>query len=167
MVSQVTETYEAKDERMAKYLTLVQSMMIRFESIVFEKIPLLKNKQVDVLANLTFTLPWFTCNISLESFTILFIDTSPVFHIESQLESCSWVMPILKYLRTGELSDNGKQVFKLRSRATRYCLIGNELYKRSFTGPYLKCLIEKEIHGVFSDLHEDTYGNHIRGRSLC
>ena len=39
VVSQVTETYEAKNERMAKYLTLVQSMMIHFESIVFEQIP--------------------------------------------------------------------------------------------------------------------------------
>lgn len=39
VVSQVTETYEAKNERMAKYLTLVQSMMIHFESIVFKQIP--------------------------------------------------------------------------------------------------------------------------------
>lgn len=148
--------YEAKDERMAKYLAQVQSTMVYFESIMFEQISRLKNEQADALANLAFTLPRPTCNIFLKSLTISSIDTWLILNIEAETKPDSWVTPILKYLRIGEVSESRKETFKLRSQAALYCLIRNELYKRSFTGSYLKCLIEKEVQGVLSKLHEGT-----------
>ncbi|RVW40897.1 hypothetical protein CK203_076904 [Vitis vinifera] len=45
-----------------------------------------------------------------------------------------------RYLRTGTLPEDPKQAHKIRVQAARFTLIGGHLYKRSFTGPYLRCL---------------------------
>ncbi|RVW28496.1 Pro-Pol polyprotein [Vitis vinifera] len=41
------------------------------------------------------------------------------------------------------------------------------LYKRSFTGPYLRCLGHSEAQYVLAELHEGICGNHSGGRSLA
>ncbi|RVW75836.1 hypothetical protein CK203_055080 [Vitis vinifera] len=41
------------------------------------------------------------------------------------------------------------------------------LYKRSFTGPYLRCLGHSEAQYVLAELHEGICGNHTGGRSLA
>ncbi|RVW32623.1 Pol polyprotein [Vitis vinifera] len=41
------------------------------------------------------------------------------------------------------------------------------LYKRSFTGPYLRCLNHSEALYVLAELHEGVCGNHSGGRSLA
>ncbi|KAL6336530.1 hypothetical protein AAG906_022471 [Vitis piasezkii] len=39
--------------------------------------------------------------------------------------------------------------------------------KRSFGGPYLKCLNEKEAKYVMAELYESVCGNHLGGRTLA
>ncbi|RVX04492.1 hypothetical protein CK203_018396 [Vitis vinifera] len=51
-------------------------------------------------------------------------------------------------------------------QAARFTLIGG-LYKRSFTGPYLRCLGHSEAQYVLAELHEGICGNHSGGRSLA
>ncbi|RVW92740.1 Pro-Pol polyprotein [Vitis vinifera] len=41
------------------------------------------------------------------------------------------------------------------------------LYKRSFTGPYLRCLSHSEAQYVLAELHEGVCENHSGGRSLA
>lgn len=71
--------YEVKDDKMAKYLVLVQDMMTRFEFIMFELVPRLEDEQADALANLTFTLARLACSISLKSLDRPSIDATPIF----------------------------------------------------------------------------------------
>ena len=54
-----------------------------------------------------------------------------------------------------------------RVQAARFTLIGGHLYKRSFTGPYLRCLSQSEAQYVLVELHEGICGNHSGGRSLA
>ena len=75
----MTGAYEVKDDKMAKYLVLVQDMMTRFEFIMFELVPRLEDEQVDALANLTFTLARLACSISLKSLDRPSIDVTPIF----------------------------------------------------------------------------------------
>jgi len=46
-------------------------------------------------------------------------------------------------------------------------VINNQLYKRGFSSPLLKCLTKEEGDYVLAELHEGIYGNHVRGRSLA
>ena len=55
----------------------------------------------------------------------------------------------------------------LQVQATHFILIGGHLYKRSITGPYLRCLDHLEALYVLVELHEGVCGNHSGGRSLA
>ena len=74
---------------------------------------------------------------------------------------------IIKYLWAGTLPEEPKQAHKIRVQATRFTLIEGHLYKRSFTGPYLRCLNHSEALYVLVELHEGVCGNHSGGRSLA
>ncbi|RVW28794.1 hypothetical protein CK203_108249 [Vitis vinifera] len=51
-----------------------------------------------------------------------------------------------------------KQAHKVRVQTARFTLIGGHLYKRSFTGPYLRCLGHSEAQYVLAELHEEYAG---------
>ena len=67
----------------------------------------------------------------------------------------------------GALPEDPKHAHKVRIQASRFTLIGNDLYRSSFGGPYLRCLIQQEIQYVLSELHEGICGNHSGGRTLA
>ena len=52
VVGQVNSEYEVKEDRMAKYLSLVRDIMARFDEVVLVQIPREQNTEVDVLAKL-------------------------------------------------------------------------------------------------------------------
>ena len=69
-----------------------------------------------------------------------------------------WAVDIRAYLQTGALLEDPKHAHKVRVQASRFTLIGGDLYRRSFGGPYLRCLIQPEIQYVLSELHEGVCG---------
>nr|CAN61463.1 hypothetical protein VITISV_005681 [Vitis vinifera] len=56
---------------------------------------------------------------------------------------------------------------RIRVQVARFTLIGEHLYKRSFTGPYLRCLDRSEAQYILAELHEGVCGNHPGGQSLA
>ena len=58
----------------------------------------------------------------------------------------SWMRDIIKYLWTRDLPEDRKKAHKLYVQATHFTLISDQLYKRSFGGPYLRCLSEPEAN---------------------
>ena len=51
-----------------------------------------------------------------------------------------WMQSIVNYLRIGKVPKNGKQAHKICIQAIGFTLINDQLYRRSFGMPYLKCL---------------------------
>ena len=74
-----------------------------------------------------------------------------------------WTLNIVKYLQTGEVTGDEKQAHKLRIQTTCFTLINDQLYRRSFGGPYLKCLSKPEAKYVIAELHKGVCGNHLGG----
>ena len=56
---------------------------------------------------------------------------------------------------------------KLQIQATRFSLIDGQLFKRSFGGPYLKCLTPEQSQYMLAEMHEGICGNHPGGRTLA
>ena len=52
-------------------------------------------------------------------------------------------------------------------RAARYALIGNHLYCKSLTGPYLKCPNSEDARRLLEEIHEGVCGNHSGGQSFA
>ena len=75
--------------------------------------------------------------------------------------------PILGYLMYGALQEDKNKARNLRIRVARYALIGNQLYRKYFIGPYLRCLDLDDARRLLEEIHEGVYGNHSGGRSLA
>ena len=82
-------------------------------------------------------------------------------------EPPSQMDPIVMYLLHGDLPENKNEARNLQIKATRHALIGNHLYRKSFTGPYLRCLNSEDARRLLEEIHEGGCGNHSGGRSLA
>nr|CAN71856.1 hypothetical protein VITISV_012967 [Vitis vinifera] len=170
VVRHVQKEYEAKDARMARYLTKVRDTLQRFTEWTIEKIRRTENGRADALAGIAASLPIkeaILLPIHLQANPS--ITEAPTCNtIEaSQADDQGWMEVIIKYLRTGTLPKEPKQAHKIRVQAARFTLIEGHLYKRFFTGPYLRCLNHSEALYVLAELHEGVCGNHSGGRSLA
>ncbi|XP_020689428.2 uncharacterized protein LOC110104595, partial [Dendrobium catenatum] len=79
----------------------------------------------------------------------------------------SWIDPILALLQEGSLPEDPVMAVRLRRQAANFTIINGELYKRSFTGPYLKCLPPSEANYALREVHSDICGEHLGGRALA
>ena len=61
------------------------------------------------------------------------------------------------------MPEEPKQAHKIPVQAARFTLIEGHLYKRSFSGPYLRCLNHSEALYVLAELHKGVCGNHSGG----
>ncbi|XP_014498730.1 uncharacterized protein LOC106759872 [Vigna radiata var. radiata] len=51
-------------------------------------------------------------------------------------------------------------------KISRYCLIGDDLYRRGYVTPIMKCLSKEEADYVLRELHYGVCGRHTGGRAL-
>lgn len=77
-----------------------------------------------------------------------------------------WTSPILSYLRDGRLPPNLDEARKIKKRAIRFTVLNDELYKRGFSQPYLRCIKEEEAKYNLEKVHEGIYGDHMGAKSL-
>uniref|UniRef100_A0A2N9J4R0 Uncharacterized protein n=1 Tax=Fagus sylvatica TaxID=28930 RepID=A0A2N9J4R0_FAGSY len=161
IVGQVNGEYEAREDRMTKYLKLVREAIKWFDEVKLVQIPREQNTEADALAKLA----------SSDEATDQYIEIqhSPS-HLEEELSpinvSNSWMTPIINYLEDETLPTDPVEARKLKVRCTRFALIQGILYKRSFSLPYLRCLDKAEADYVMREVHEGICGNHSGARSL-
>ncbi|XP_075645095.1 uncharacterized protein LOC142616093 [Castanea sativa] len=56
----------------------------------------------------------------------------------------SWMAPIVSFLQDGHLPHDALEAKRIKTRAARLTILNDTLYKRGFSMPYLKCVIEEE-----------------------
>ena len=80
----------------------------------------------------------------------------------------SWMDPLIAYLRDDCLSQDPRAANVIKRKALRYWLSkeGN-LYKRSFSRPYLLCVHPNLVDDLLFEIHEGICGSHTGGRSLA
>ena len=131
-----------------------------------EKIPRADRICVDALVGIAASLP-----IKEAILLPIYVQTSPSIReapVCNTIEESQERMRVIKeYLQTGTLPDESKQAHKIRVQTARFTLIEECLYKRSFTGPYLRSLDRSKAQYVLAKLHEGVCSNHSGGRSLA
>ena len=73
---------------------------------------------------------------------------------------------MLKYLLDQELPTTSSEAKRLKTSVTRFTVIGQELYKRGYSAPLLKCLGPQEAEWALEEVHEGDYGEHLSGKAL-
>ena len=75
-------------------------------------------------------------------------------------EVAEWMKPIIQYLEHGTLPEDKLQARKLRVKAAYYFMHNGELYRRSLSHPWSKCVSHEEGNYVLREIHEGICGAH-------
>ena len=97
-----------------------------------------------------------------------FIQYSPTIkeiHVQVILTRFDWPTPIISYLKKGNTLEDHNTSRRLKVQASRFVLIGDILYKRGFSRPYLKWF-SNEVDYIMREVHEGVCENHSRACSL-
>ncbi|XP_030930774.1 uncharacterized protein LOC115956584 [Quercus lobata] len=161
IMGQVNGTYEAKEERMKKYLGRVMRLVKRFEKADFVQIPREENVEADTIAKEA------SADESLgKSDEVQYVPSIDAQEVQQVDNKENWMTPIISYLKDGRLPEEKDEARKVRVRSARYVLMNGVLYKRGFSQPYLRCLAPDEANYVLREVHEGACGNHSGARSL-
>ncbi|XP_022159204.1 uncharacterized protein LOC111025623 [Momordica charantia] len=168
IVSQVKEEFQAREPRMAKYLSRVKDQLGQFSKFEIRQIPCTQNVNADALARLAAAYGTdLGRTISVEILLEPSIKAQEKMDIDEQRQSEeNWMSHLIKYLKDGILPDEMIEGQQLQRQAARYVLKDESLYKRGYSLPLLKCLTLNEADYVMREIHEGVCGNHFVVRSL-
>ena len=106
----------------------------------------------------------------------IFVDFQPSPTIGDQIIMCieqgmvdPYLMtPIIEYLRDELLPEDRKERWKVRRKAARlWSSPEGKLYRRSYFGPYLRCVSLTKVENLLWKIHEGSCGGHVGGWSLA
>jgi hypothetical protein len=77
-----------------------------------------------------------------------------------------WAEPYLEYLTTKKLPKDEVQKRQIEHRAKAYTIIDGQLYKRSTSGVFMKCIPQVDEIEILREIHEGECGHHAAARFL-
>jgi hypothetical protein len=169
VVNQISGDYAAKDEKMKIYLVEAKKLLEKFKHVQVEHIGRDLNGHADALAGLASAVaPELRRIISVGVQNLPSVGGDTINEVCSVDQSPSWMSPIFAYLKDDILPADRKEADRIRRIAPRYWVSkeGN-LYRRSFTGLYLRCVHPDTVQNLLWEIHEGVCGGHTGGRSLA
>ena len=169
VVNHISGEYLARDERMLFYLSIVKSLLSKFDFVQVEQIGREHNSHADILAKLATALETDlhrTVTVEVLSTPSILIDTAD--RICSTSSVASWMDPLIAYLQDDYLPEDPKTASIIKRKAPGYWLSKEgSLYKRFFSRPYLLCVHPNLVDNLLFEIHEGICGSHTGGRSLA
>ncbi|XP_058181265.1 uncharacterized protein LOC131299702 [Rhododendron vialii] len=167
VVGQVLGEYTVKEEVMQKYLDKVKAQVAKLQSFSIVRIPREENIEADYLAKLATAkedaIPGNT--------PVRYLELSSIFAPNVQVQAIdynsSWAGPIVEYITNGTLPDDKDKARQLKIKAAKYLMMGDMLYRRSFSLPYLRCLTTAESIRAMEEVNQGVYGDHQGSRMLA
>ncbi|CAL1381192.1 unnamed protein product [Linum trigynum] len=154
--------YEAREPALTAYVNAARAIMTDFIHVEIKHVSREENLHADALSKLATARDFpEDRNVVVERRPTLLC--API--ISSSIPQ-DWRKPLMEYLQHDLLPTDPKEAMKLRRRAPRYLLIEGVLYKKSFIGPYLRCLDEGEANFAIRETHDGSCGMHVGPRSL-
>ncbi|GKA93958.1 reverse transcriptase domain-containing protein [Tanacetum coccineum] len=81
-------------------------------------------------------------------------------------EGDSWMMPILEYLNNDTLPVERKKARSIKWKSQCFAIINETLYKKSFLGPWLRCVGPSQANYVLWEIHKGSCSMHAGTRSV-
>lgn len=128
------------------------------------QIPREKNEQAGRLAKAT-----SVKHMVITDQVLSFVQYSPSINkIDVQVipDRANWMTPIFFCLKNETLPDDHNAFWGLKVQLSRFMLIGDILYKRGFSRPYLRCLVPNEANYVIKEVHKGVCENQFGARLL-
>ncbi|KAM2951284.1 hypothetical protein COP2_000801 [Malus domestica] len=164
VVNQVTNNFNAKDSSMVAYPAQTQLLLKHFHYQITQ-IPRAANSHTDALARIASAVEdKIGRKIQVE---LLAAPSTMAAKVCNLQQGDSWITPIYRFLAHGTLPNDKVQAKQIRYKATCYLIINDQLYKRGFNLPYLRCLTPAEAEIVLREIHEGVCRDHAGSRSLA
>ncbi|GKV52226.1 hypothetical protein SLEP1_g58817 [Rubroshorea leprosula] len=145
----------------------VKRLQIYSDSQLLTKIPRAENEHADSLSKLASENSREAKSMYIEILNEPSFQTSGVMEISTDPDAPSWTDPIREYILNGTIPGDKQEEMKLRRKVSRYTLVGDILYKRSYSLPLLKCLTPYEAEYALKEVHEGVCGSHVGARTLA
>ncbi|CAH9096527.1 unnamed protein product [Cuscuta europaea] len=176
VVNQLNGTTEAKEERMKAYKELVEEQISKFEQVVLDQVSRTENAEADILSkleNAAFDDRAQMIPAHIQRFAhreTLTTPTTMILQVEAISYAVpSWVTYMATYLKDGTLSEDKNSAYNIKCiqrRASMFELVDGQLYKKTFRGPYLKCLPPGLVAAVMEEIHEGICSSHLGPKTL-
>ena len=79
----------------------------------------------------------------------------------------SWAQPFLTYIVKGELPEDEVLARQVVRRCKAYTIINGELYKRSVSGVFQRCVQREDGCDLPKDIHQGECGHHASSRAIA
>jgi len=81
------------------------------------------------------------------------------------LQVDTWMSSIIQYLEHGTCKPGNEKAIRLQ--CARYTMIGQDLYRRGYSIPLLKCLTKEQTQYVLQEIHDGACDNHSGAKTMA
>ncbi|XP_074560459.1 uncharacterized protein LOC141816607 [Curcuma longa] len=153
VAEQVEGSYEVRNDRLCRYAEAFMKLKAEFKEVSVQKIPQTENSKADELARLASVVTEWTDEGPITQ--IAFIAQIDQTELVAELDD--WRSPLLNFLQTGATPAGPDQAKILRRRAARFTLVGDQLYRRAFSCPLLKCVGPEDAEYILREAHQGCW----------
>ncbi|GJY38561.1 reverse transcriptase domain-containing protein [Tanacetum coccineum] len=166
VANQVNGTYIAKETDMIKYLEKVKALTSSFRAFSIKQVPRSKNKKADALSKMASTsFAHLSKKVLVEELKEKSVNEREVLAVVEE-EGDTWMTPIHEYLTDETLPAERKKARAIKRKSQRFAIINGILYKKSFLGPWLRCVGPLQANYVLREIHEGSCSMHAGTRSV-
>nr|GEV15919.1 reverse transcriptase domain-containing protein [Tanacetum cinerariifolium] len=166
VANQVNETYVAKEVDMIRYLGKVRTLINNFKAFSIRQVPRSENNKADALSKITSTsFAHLSKQVLVEELKEKSINEVEILAVVEE-EGDTWMTPIFKYLKEGTLPVDMKKARAVRRKSWRFSVVNGTLYKKSFLGPWLRCVGPLQANYILREIHEGSCSMHTGTRSV-
>ncbi|GJZ76958.1 reverse transcriptase domain-containing protein [Tanacetum coccineum] len=166
VANQVNGTYVAKEPGMIKYLEKVKNPASTFKEFSIKQVPRGENKKADALSKMASTnFAHLSKQVFVEELKEKSIYEKEVLAIVEE-EGRTQMTSIYEYLMEEILPEETKKARAICRKSGRYVVTNGILYKRSFLGPWLRCVRPLQANYILREIHEGSCSMHAGPRSV-
>ncbi|GJX90909.1 reverse transcriptase domain-containing protein [Tanacetum coccineum] len=166
VANHVNGTYVAKEADMIRYLEKVRTLTSSFKAFSIRQIPRSENKKADALSKIASTsFAHLSKQVLVEELKEKSISEVEILAVVEE-EGDTWMTPIFEYLKDETLPADVKKARAVRRKSQRFAVINGTLYRKSFLGPWLRCVGPLQANYVLREIHEGSCSMHAGTRSV-
>jgi len=165
MIGHINGNYQIKDPLLLKYYHKVVNIISQFQSVKISHVKRQDNLRADILSKLaTAKTKGRHATIIQQTLSASSVPVRECMVTEQGEED--GVSDMKKVIKDREEGKDGHDL-SLAKKASRFVIIGEDLYKRGFLTQLLKCVSKEEAKYVLQELHQGARGLHSGARTMA
>ncbi|GKB17652.1 reverse transcriptase domain-containing protein [Tanacetum coccineum] len=161
-----SDLHRNKKTDMVKYLEKVKTLAKAFREFSINQVPRKENKKADALSKMASTsFAHLSKQVLVEELKEKSVNEIEVLAVVEE-EGDSWMTPIHEYLNNETLPAERKKARSIKRKSQRFAIINGTMYKKSFLGPWLRCVGPSQANYVLREIHEGSCSMHAGTRSV-